>query len=80
MNVSFPIPKELETYIQVQIQSGGYNTAADYFLTLLNQDRQKKEAQAKLSSLLQEGLNSDSESVTTAYWQNLRQSVLGIEH
>lgn len=79
MNVSFPIPKELETYIQVQIQSGGYNTAADYFLTLLNQDRQKKEAQAKLSSLLQEGLNSDSESVTTAYWQNLRQSVLGIE-
>jgi antitoxin ParD1/3/4 len=80
MNVSFPIPTELETYVQIQIQSGGYNTAADYFLTLLSQDRQKKEAQAKLSSLLQEGLNSASEPVTTAYWQNLRQSVLGIEH
>ncbi len=79
MNVSFPIPKDLETYVQLQIQSGGYNSAADYFLTLLNQDMQKKEAQAKLSNLLQEGLNSDSEPVTTAYWQNLRQSVLGTE-
>jgi antitoxin ParD1/3/4 len=79
MNVSFPIPKDLETYVQLQIQSGGFNSAADYFLTLLNQDRQKKEAQAKLSSLLQEGLSSESEPVTTAYWQNLRQSVLGTE-
>lgn len=79
MNVSFPIPKELETYIQVQIQSGGYNSAADYFLALLNQDRKKKEAQAKLEELLQEGLNSEAETVTPDYWQNLRLSVLGTE-
>jgi antitoxin ParD1/3/4 len=79
MNVSFPIPQELETYIQVQIKSGGYSTIADYFLALLNQDRQKKEAQAKLASLLQEGLNSDSEVVTPDYWQNLRLSILGTE-
>jgi antitoxin ParD1/3/4 len=57
MNVSFPIPKELESYVQGQIQSGTYNTVADYFLSLLNQDRQRREAQAKLVSLLQEGLN-----------------------
>ena len=79
MNVSVPVPQELETYIQVQIQSGGYNTVADYFLALLNQDRQKKEAQAKLANLLQEGLNTDPEIVTPDYWQNLRLSVLGSE-
>ncbi len=77
MNVSFPIPKELESYFEVQMRSGTYATAADYFLALLNQDRQKKEAQAKLASLLQEGLESESEPVTSAYWQDLRLSVLG---
>ncbi|TYQ24810.1 type II toxin-antitoxin system ParD family antitoxin [Pseudanabaena sp. UWO311] len=79
MNVSFPIPKELESYVQGQIQSGTYNTVADYFLSLLNQDRQRKEAQTKLVSLLQEGLNSEPELVTSAYWQDLRLSVLGTE-
>jgi antitoxin ParD1/3/4 len=79
MNVSVPIPQELGTYIQLQIQSGSYNTFADYFLVLLNQDRQKKEAQAKLANLLQEGLNSNPEIVTPDYWQNLRLSVLGSE-
>jgi len=77
MNVSFAIPKELEAYVEVQIQSGTYTTAADYFLALLNQDREKKEAQAKLASLLQEGLESEAEPVTSAYWQDLRLSVLG---
>jgi antitoxin ParD1/3/4 len=80
MNVSVPIPQELETYIQGQIQSGGYNTVADYFLALLNQDRQKKEAQAKLVNLLQDGLTSDPETVTPDYWQNLHLSVLGTDN
>ena len=40
-------------------------------------DWQRKEAQAKLANLLQEGLNSDPEIVTPDYWQNLRLSVLG---
>ena len=79
MNVSFPIPQELESYVQGQIQSGTYNTVADYFLALLNQDRQRREAQTKLVSLLQDGLNSEAELVTSAYWQDLRLSVLGTE-
>ena len=53
MNVSFPIPQEFESYVQGLIQSGTYNTVADYFLALLNQDRQRKEARTKLVSLLQ---------------------------
>jgi antitoxin ParD1/3/4 len=79
MNVSFPIPKELESYVQGQIQSGTYSTAADYFLALLNQDRQRMEVQAKLASFLQEGLSSETKLVTSDYWQDLRLSVLGTE-
>ena len=54
-----------------------YSTIAGYFLALLNQDMQKKEAQSKLANLLQEGLNSEAEIVATIYWQSLRLSVLG---
>jgi antitoxin ParD1/3/4 len=79
MNVSFLIPTELESYVLVQLQSGTYDTVADYFLALLNQDRQKKDAQSKLVSLLQDGLGSESEPVTSDYWQDLRQSVFGKE-
>lgn len=80
MNVSFPIPTELESYVQGQIQSGSYDTVADYFLALLNQDRKRRETQEKLASLLQEGLDSEAELVTSAYWQDLRLSVLGEKH
>ena len=76
MNVNFPIPEELEAYIEQQLQAENYDSIADYFLALLHQDRQKKEAQAKLENLLQEGLDSEAELVTPAYWQNLRISVL----
>ncbi|WP_434686444.1 ribbon-helix-helix domain-containing protein [Pseudanabaena minima] len=38
MNVSFSIPKELESYVEVQIQSGNYANVGDYFLSLLQQD------------------------------------------
>ena len=72
MNVSFLIPKELESYLETQLQSEGYDNVEDYFLALLYQDCQKKEAQRKLKELLQEGLDSDAEPVTSAYWQNLR--------
>ncbi len=79
MNVNFPIPKELESYVEVQLRSGHYASIADYFLALLQKDRQRKEAQAKLTSLLQEGLDSEAEPANSSYWQDLRTSVLGAE-
>ena len=79
MNVNFPIPQELEPYLERQLRSGNYDSVADYFLTLLNQDRQKQQAQEKLTALLQEGLDSPTETVTADYWHTLRQSVLGEE-
>ena len=44
MNVNFPIPKELESYVEVQLRSGDYASITDYFLALLQKDRQRKEA------------------------------------
>jgi antitoxin ParD1/3/4 len=75
MNVNFPIPQELEPYLERQLRSGNYDSVADYFLSLLNQDRQKQQAQEKLTALLQEGLDSPIEPVTADYWHTLRQSV-----
>ena len=79
MNVILAIPEDLQTYIEAQIQAGAYASAVEYFLDLVQQDRQRKQAQAKLERLLQEGLDSDGEPVTPAYWQNLRVSVLGVD-
>ena len=79
MNVNFPIPQELEPYLEQQLRSGNYDSVADYFLTLLNQDRQKQQAQEKLTALLQESLDSPTEAVTADYWHTLRQSVFGEE-
>lgn len=76
MNIILDIPEDLQLYIEAQIQAGAYASAIEYFLDLAQQDRQQKQAQAKLENLLQEGLDSDSEPVTAAYWQNLRDSVL----
>jgi len=76
MNVSFPIPKEFESYIESQLQSGNYPSVGEYFLALLQHDRRRKEAEARLVSLLQEGLESETEVVTPEYWQDLRRSVL----
>ena len=75
MNVNFLIPKELEDYVNLQIQAGKYTNIEEYFLTLLREDCQRKSAQIKLKQLLEEGLNSDSEPVTSEYWENLRMSI-----
>jgi antitoxin ParD1/3/4 len=79
MNVILDIPEDLQRYIEAQIEAGTYASAGEYFLNLAQQDRQQKQAQEKLESLLQEGLDSDSELVTPAYWQDLRSSVLNAE-
>jgi antitoxin ParD1/3/4 len=58
-NVILAIPEDLQTYIESQIQTGAYASAVEYFLDLVQQDRRRKQAQAKLENLLQEGLDSD---------------------
>lgn len=75
MNVFITIPEELQAYIEDRVRAGAYSSSVEYLLDLVHQDRQRKQAQEQLEKLLQEGLDSDSEPVTPAYWQQLRASV-----
>jgi antitoxin ParD1/3/4 len=80
MNVILDIPEDLQTHINAQIRSGVYSNAAAYFLELGQQDRQRQLNRSKIEHLLQESLDSDSESITPEYWTNLRASIFDGEH
>jgi antitoxin ParD1/3/4 len=80
VNVILDIPEDLQTHINAQIQAGVYSTAAEYFLDLGQQDRQRQRNRSKIEQLLQESLDSDSESITPEYWTNLRASIFDGEH
>jgi antitoxin ParD1/3/4 len=75
MNVILDIPADLQIHIEAQIRAGIYSSAVDYFLGLGQQDRQRQDDRSKIKSLLQEGIDSDSESITPEYWINLRASI-----
>jgi len=76
MNVIFEIPEELQTHVMTRLQTGDYATTIEYVLDLVMRDRDRTLAQEKLVRQLQEGLDSEAEVVTPAYWKNLRASVL----
>ena len=76
MNINIDIPDEVRVYLEAQVMTGAYNSIAEYFIDLVQQD-QKRKAQAKLEALLLEGIDSQGQEVTPEYWQNLRSTVLG---
>jgi antitoxin ParD1/3/4 len=76
MNIILDIPEDLQTHIKAQIRSGVYSNAAEYFLDLGQQDCQRQRNRSKIEHLLQESLDSDSESITPEYWTKLRASIL----
>jgi antitoxin ParD1/3/4 len=80
MNVILDIPEDLQTHIKAQIQAGIYSSAVEYFLDLGQQDRRRQSNRDKITQLLQESLDSDSESVTPEYWTRLRTSICDGEH
>lgn len=72
----------MRVYLETEITAGAYNNIGEYFLDLVQQDRKRK-AQAKLETLLLEGINFPGQEVTSEYWQNLHSTVLeenNIEH
>jgi antitoxin ParD1/3/4 len=80
MNVILDIPEDLQMHIKAQIQAGIYSSAVEYFLDLGQQDRQRQYKQGQIAQLLQESLDSDSESVTPEYWAKLRTSIFDREN
>jgi Arc/MetJ-type ribon-helix-helix transcriptional regulator len=80
MNVILDIPADLQTHINAQIQAGVYSSAVEYFLDLGQQDRQRQSNRDKVTQLLQESLDSDSEVIDPDYWTKLRASIFDGEH
>jgi antitoxin ParD1/3/4 len=70
MNIS--LPESMRSYIDEQIEQGGYGTASEYVRALIRED-QKRRAQERLETLLLEGLDSGPPiTVTPEYWKDLR--------
>ncbi|MCU0570928.1 MAG: type II toxin-antitoxin system ParD family antitoxin [Oculatellaceae cyanobacterium Prado106] len=76
MQVNILLPEEVQNYVLEQVAIGGYETAAEYFLALVQQDRQRR-AQEQLEAMLMEGIESEGQEVTPEFWQQMRNSVLG---
>lgn len=55
MNIS--LPDAMKSFVDEQVQSGGYGTASEYIRELVRRD-QKERAEARLETLLLEGLES----------------------
>jgi antitoxin ParD1/3/4 len=76
MIINIDIPDKVRVYLETEVMTGAYSSIGEYFLDLVQQD-QKRKAQAKLETLLLEGINSEGQDVTPEFWQNLRSTVLG---
>jgi antitoxin ParD1/3/4 len=68
MNIS--IPEKLKTYVDAQVDQGGYSSASEYIRELIRAD-EKAKAQAKLEALLFEGLVGETTPWTEADSQRL---------
>jgi antitoxin ParD1/3/4 len=61
----------LETYLEERMAEGKYESAGDYILALIREDRERR-ARATLDRLLLEGLESEPDLVTPEYLADLR--------
>jgi antitoxin ParD1/3/4 len=69
------LPDTLGDFVQERVTRGGYKTADDYLRDLIHEDQRRK-AQEKLDSLLQEGLDSGPSTPMTAQdWDEIRREV-----
>jgi antitoxin ParD1/3/4 len=68
--VTVPLPESLKAFIDSQIASKGYGSVSEYFGSLLR-DAQTKEENARLETLLVEGLASQPIPLDSAFWKRL---------
>ncbi|CAD0229261.1 conserved hypothetical protein [Planktothrix agardhii] len=74
-SINISLPESMQAYIQEQVASGAYGTASEYFWELVRQDQKRKE-EARLETLLLEGLDSGEVTPMTAEnWSDIRQAV-----
>jgi antitoxin ParD1/3/4 len=77
--VTISLPETLKTFIDQQLATKGYGNVSEYFRSLLR-DAQEREEEARLESLLIEGLTTGGEDVplTRAFWKDLKNEALDL--
>ena len=74
MNIS--LPEEMKTFVETQVQQGGYSTASEYLRELIRGAQKKESAQEHLEKLLLEGINSGPGiEVTPEFWERAHQEL-----
>ncbi len=72
LNIS--LPQALKQFIERRVAAGGYSTPSEYVRDLLREDL-KRQADERIVSLVQEGLNSPPILVDANYWKNTRREL-----
>lgn len=75
--LSISLPDQFKDYIDQQIAGGEFASISDYFLQLLQKDREQKE-EDQVEAFLNESLNDDEEEreLTPAEWADIRNEAL----
>ena len=77
--VTISLPESLKAFIDEQLATKGYGNVSEYFRTLLRA-AQEREEEARLESLLVEGLVSGGNDIplTREFWKDLKLEAKGL--
>lgn len=77
--VTISLPETLKTFIEEQLATKGYGNVSEYFRSLLR-DAQEKEQDARLESLLVEGLTTGGKDIplTRQFWKDLKTEAMSL--
>lgn len=74
--VNISVPDSMKAFIDEQVAKGGYSTTSEYIRQLLRQEAERI-AQARLETLLLEGLDSGEPiEINDDWWQQKRIQLL----
>ena len=72
--VNISLPDQMKQYIESRVDEGGFQTTSEYFRDLVRED-QKRQAEARLESLLLQGMESPATEWTPEDADHVRKAV-----
>ena len=77
--VTISLPESLRTFVDEQLATKGYGNVSEYFRSLLREAKDRED-DARLESLLVEGLitGSDDIPLTREFWKDLKAEALDL--
>lgn len=74
--VNISLPEQIKQYVDDRLNEGGYRDTSEFVYDLIRED-QKRRAQERLETLLQEGLDSgEAVELTEASVQHMRAELI----